>query len=493
MPEPELPVRMVPTPAVPDRDRAEDDLRMRLVAAQHRLRDVGGRLVLDLSGDDRPACHDALNRVVEWLDPRHVHTHVLGAPRGDETLYPPFWRYATRMPKRGTIAVFSRAWTMRAVMKRVLDGWSKDQFARRLDAIVRFERAYVDDGVELLKVWFHAPTDEVRAKRRAANRRRRPWRLDEVDEAIADELRAFAKAARRAIEMTTLARAPWHVIETDDVDDAALAFGEVLLEGLTRAADQAEHPPEDGASTLPAPLPHDTPSLADTDLDARLERDTYREELAELQGDLYHVFEKASRKGLRTVLAFEGWDAAGKGGAIRRLVRAVDPRDIDVVRIAAPTDRELAHQHLWRFWRTLPRAGQAVVFDRTWYGRVLVERIEGYATEAEWHRAYDEILGFEEHLTAHGTVVLKFWLHISDAEQLARFRAREETPHKRYKITDDDWRNREKRPAYEQAVDDMLARTHTPDAPWIVVPANDKRFARVAVLKAIRDAMKKAL
>ncbi len=483
-------VHLVPTPPVDDFDAAEGTLRMQLIVAQQRLGAAGGRLVLDLSGDDRPTCLDALHLLLEWLDPRHVHTHVLGPPRGDEHLYPPFWRYWTRLPRKGDIALFSRAWTMRAVMKTVAREWKKKHLARRIESIERFERGLVDDGVVVLKVWFHAPPD-VRKARRAKHGDRKPWRLDDVDEEIAENRKRFRAAALEVLEATSHEHARWHGLVTTDRDATFIAFGTLVLDALTRAAEIVELERREETTLPPAPS-SDAPSLATLDRMVSVDRATYDRKLDRLHRDLHDLFEKAARKDVRTVVAFEGGDASGKGGAIRRLVRPIDARDYDVVRIAAPTPEELAHHYLWRFWRQVPRRGQAVVFDRTWYGRVLVERVEGYAEASEWQRAYDEINEFEAELIDDGTVVVKFWLDVSPDVQLARFKAREATPHKRYKITPDDWRNREKRPQHDEAVEDMLARTHTDAAPWTVVCADDKLHARIAVLRTVKNALERA-
>jgi polyphosphate kinase 2 (PPK2 family) len=198
-------------------------------------------------------------------------------------------------------------------------------------------------------------------------------------------------------------------------------------------------------------------------------------------------------KRIPVVIAYEGWDAAGKGGNIRRLTEHLDPRGYEVVPIAAPNDIELAHHYLWRFWREVPKAGHITIFDRTWYGRVLVERVEGFCTVTDWRRAYREINEMERHLTAFGTVLCKFWLQIDRKEQLRRFREREAIAYKKWKITDEDWRNRRKWKAYQAAVEEMLARTSTPHAPWTIVESNCKWYARIKVLDTVIDAIKKAL
>jgi polyphosphate kinase 2 (PPK2 family) len=242
-----------------------------------------------------------------------------------------------------------------------------------------------------------------------------------------------------------------------------------------------------------APAADQITVLSKVDLSASLEREDYRRRLDELQARLHRLSLKARARGVSTVLAFEGWDAAGKGGVIRRITQSLEAGDYRVIPTAAPTPEELRYHYLWRFWRDVPADGTLVAYDRTWYGRVLVERVEGLATDAEWQRAYDEINDFEDHLVEHGCVLQKFWLHISPEEQLARFEARELTPYKQYKITDEDWRNRERWDAYVQAVDQVVLRTSSEAAPWNVIAANDKYWARIAVLETVTEALKAAL
>ena len=233
--------------------------------------------------------------------------------------------------------------------------------------------------------------------------------------------------------------------------------------------------------------------LETVDLSLELDAETYRQKLIPLQVRLAQLGYEVYRQERPVILAFEGWDAAGKGGAIRRVTERLDPRGYVVHAISAPKGEDSEHHYLWRFWRRLPVAGQITIFDRTWYGRVLVERVEGFCQEIEWRRAYREINQFERQLVDFGTVLVKYWLHISPEEQLARFEARSETAYKSWKLTDEDWRNREKWGQYSEAVEDMLLKTSTTAAPWSVVPANDKYYARIFVLQTLVDALEREL
>jgi polyphosphate kinase 2 (PPK2 family) len=233
--------------------------------------------------------------------------------------------------------------------------------------------------------------------------------------------------------------------------------------------------------------------LSRLNMSREIDRSGFRKKLEEQQGRLNLLHRKAREKGISAILVFEGWDGAGKGGAIRRVTAALDAPTYEIIPIAAPTDEERAHHYLWRFWRHVPREGRLSIFDRSWYGRVLVERVEGFASAGEWFRAYSEINDFEEQLVDHGIVLLKYWLHITPEEQLRRFKERERSPFKQWKLTDEDWRNRKKRSDYARAVNEMIARTSTRTAPWTLVEANNKYYARIKVIETFWARLQKAL
>ena len=392
--------------------------------------------------------------------------------------------------------------------------YDKDDEARfddHLDRIMAFENALADDGALILKFWMHLSHDAQ--KRRLKKLEKDPltsWRVTQQDWDHWQIYDRFEATAERAIMRTSTGSAPWTIVEGVDHCFRSLTVGELirteiskhleeaskkalLLEELAAQSKQAalNQPSEgEGAASADAVIASPmkrTTVLSSLDMSLYLKKTDYKKQLKECQARLNKLHRKALKNKISTILLFEGADAAGKGGAIRRITAALDARHYQVLPIAAPTDEERAHHYLWRFWRHLSRAGRINIFDRSWYGRVLVERVEGFAKEDEWRRAFAEINEFEEQLTDHGILLVKYWVHITKDEQLERFEAREATPHKRWKLTEEDWRNREKWDDYDLAVNDIVERTSTHSAPWILVEGNDKRFARIKVIRTFCD------
>jgi polyphosphate:AMP phosphotransferase len=346
----------------------------------------------------------------------------------------------------------------------------------------------------VVKFWLHlGKSEHGRRLERWSKNPRKEWRVHDRERRIFENYDRAMKIVEVALRETSIPGAPWQVVESTDSRHRNLTVAR-LLHGAVR--DRLDHVPE---PTAPAPAPRGERSTAgptplqSIDLSRALPREEYSRKLDRYQRKLHKLSHRALDAGISSVLVFEGWDAAGKGGVIRRLTAALDPSYYRVAPIAAPAGEETRHHYLWRFWKRLPRAGNITIFDRSWYGRVTVERVEGFATPAEWRRAYAEINEFESLLCEHGTLVLKFWLHIDKDEQLRRFEARKTTPFKKYKLTDEDYRNREKWGAYEAAVNEMIARTSTDIAPWDLIAANDKRWARVEVLRTVCRRLQKQL
>ena len=397
------------------------------------------------------------------------------------------WRFWQVLPPKGHIGILYGNWYNDPIAQHARGHDSKAQFQARLEDIRAFERMLVAEGVLLIKLWFHMTRDGVEKRFKAlAKDPKTAWRVTPDDWERLKHYDDLAAAAAVALRKTSTGDAPWLVVDGSDPAYRAITAGRYLLTYLERAA-QPPVPAVSHAAPLP-PAPLDERSLLDSfDYQRRLDEDTYKERILIEQGRLNTLLRAPELQQRSLVLVFEGMDAAGKGSTIRRITQAMDARHYRVVPVAAPNESERAQPYLWRFWRYLPRLQHTVIFDRSWYGRVLVERVEGFCSEDAWTRAYDEINAFEEDLHEAGAIVVKFWLSITMDEQLRRFEARQNTPHKRHKITAEDWRNREKWPQYARAVDDMIDRTSTELAPWHVVASNDKLWSRVEVLRTLCD------
>ena len=401
-----------------------------------------------------------------------------------------FWRYWRTLPTRGQ-TIYSREWTLGAVVDRAVGRIDEGGLDRRIRHIQNFEKALIDDGALFLKFWLHLPKKALKKRLdRAEKDRGRAWRVTKGDRSLCKIYDDVRRVSEQVVRRTSRGAALWNVVLSTDARYRDVTVAQALLEQLTKRLRR----PRKSRTARPASVAHDPTTVLDrVDLTTTLSKDSYEKKLAKYWARLAKLSEKAHKRGIASVLAFEGWDAAGKGGVIRRLTHAMDAAHYRVLPIAAPTDEELAHHYLWRFWRNVPRKGHVAIFDRSWYGRVLVERVEGFASGEEWKRAYAETNDFEEQLANRGILVLKFWIHISQEEQLRRFKARENIPFKKYKITPDDYRNREKWNDYELAANEMFQRTSTDHAPWCLVPGNNKRVARITVLKAVCRALKKIL
>jgi polyphosphate:AMP phosphotransferase len=474
----------------------EPVLREQLLEAQALLREANFPVVLVFAGVDGAGKGETANLLSEWMDPRGIETHAFSDPSDEERERPEYWRYWRALPQKGRIGVYLKSWYSPPLLGRVYRDISGSEFDDQLDRIAAFERTLADDGALILKFWMHLgqQAQKKRLKKLESDEDTR-WRVTKRDWRHWGMYDKFMEAAERIITRTSVGHARWTIVEGADPAFRSLRVGEILLRALrTHLAETQQEavagdavPPEEPPVTLPNTV------LDRLDLTQTLPKEQYRSELTRLQGRLNLLHREARDRGISTVLVFEGWDAAGKGGAIRRITPALDARDVKIISIAKPTDEEYAHHYLWRFWRHLSRAGKVTIFDRSWYGRVLVERVEGFAKEHEWRRAYAEIRDFEQQLVDHGTVLRKFWVHITPEEQEERFRAREQTPYKRWKLTEEDWRNREKWADYELAVNAMFERTSTRFAPWVLVEGNDKRYARIKVLKEVCAALEEAL
>lgn len=471
-------------------------LRAALVELQTRLKNSGTRVIIAISGDDRIGAGEVLAKLFEWLDPRLLRIEAFDLPTEEERERPLFWRYWRVLPEHGQIGVYLNAWTTWAIAEQI-EKSDPLRLERRIRHITGFEQALMDDGALLLKFWIHLPKGAHKKRLRAAKRDPGSlWQVTDRDREVYQHYDDALPIVEQTLRLTSHGLATWEVIEAGSARYRDVAVAQALRDALSKHLDAAAATAAAAPQDVPAEAGSIEPgkTVLDTvDLTQELSEERYGRQLTRWQGRVADAVRETYSRGISVVAVFQGWDAAGKGGAIRRLTAAIPPTIARVVPIGAPSDEEREHHYLWRFWRRLQRAGHVLIFDRSWYERVLTERVEGFASSEEWRRAYDEINDFEEQLCEHGTVLIKYWLHIDEDEQLARFEAREQDPVKQYKITAEDYRNRDRWHDYELAVDEMVRRTNTPRVPWHLVAANDKRFARVEVLRRFAKRLEDAL
>ncbi|MCE4072211.1 MULTISPECIES: polyphosphate:AMP phosphotransferase [Pseudomonas] len=469
-------------------------LREALLEAQYELKQQARFPVIVLiNGIEGAGKGETVKLLNEWMDPRLIRVESFLLPTDEELSRPPQWRFWRRLPPKGTTGIFFGNWYSQMLYARVTGEIKDSQLDGLINDAERFERMYSDEGALIFKFWFHLSKKQLKERLKALeNDPTRSWQLSDVDWKQSEVYDKFVRYGERVLRRTSRDYAPWYVVEGSDERYRSLTVGRTILESLQAALKRKDRPtPQPHAAPLVSSL--DNKGLLDAlDLSLKLDKDQYKEQLAKEQARLATLMRDKRFRSHSLIAVFEGNDAAGKGGAIRRVTDALDPRQYRIVPIAAPTEEERAQPYLWRFWRHIPARRQFTIFDRSWYGRVLVERVEGFATDADWLRAYAEINDFEEQLVDYGIVLVKFWLSIDQDTQLERFKERESIPFKRFKITEEDWRNRDKWDQYVDAVGDMVDRTSTEIAPWTLIEANDKRYARVKVLKTINDALEAA-
>lgn len=462
-------------------------LRAELLDAQFDLLELKQfAVVVLINGIDGAGKGETVNLLNEWMDPRHIQAWAFDTPTPEEAEHPFMWRFWRALPPRGKIGVLFNNWYAQPIRDRVDRVCKRAELDQRLDDIRRFETMLSNEGVLLIKFWFHLSKDAQKQRLKELEKDARTrWRVTERDWRFYTLYDRYRDVAGHVLRTTSSGDAPWLIVDGSDPNYRALYVARTLLSALRRRLDAASHQWKPRLSSAPLPPRIDSTNLIDSLVRQDMGRKAYDQELELLQGRLALLTRDPAFRQHALVLVFEGMDAAGKGGSIRRIAAALDVRQYRIIPIAAPTEEERVQPYLWRFWRHMPPRGKVVMFDRSWYGRVLVERVEGFCSEADWMRAYSEINDFEYQLTAAGAVVLKFWLAISPEEQLLRFQEREAEPHKRFKITPEDWRNREKWDEYKRAVCDMVDRTSTGTVPWTLVEADDKHYARIKVLRTI--------
>ena len=452
------------------------------------------RIIVVIAGVEGGGKGSTVNLLNAWMDPRLIETHAFDQSLSVSLKEPAFHRYWQCMPPRGRLAIFMGAWYSDLIEAHVSGKLRKGDFDRKIQAIINFESMLTHESTLILKYWLHLSHAEQ--KKRLNSLAADPdmsWRVTEAGWHQLKHYETYRSTAEHCLRLSSTGENPWVIVEGVDERYRNLTIGQHLHDRIKEAMVRPLDNKRIQAPPLLSPIDHR--SILDTlHLDNELSRQDYQKQLGILQGRLHNLLRSEEfKKNHALITVFEGNDAAGKGGSIRRITQALDARTYRVVPIAAPTPEEKLRPYLWRFWKNLPDAGHLTIFDRSWYGRVLVERVEGFCSTADWMRAYDEINQFEHQLAESGIIILKFWLAISADEQLKRFQEREQTGFKRFKITDEDWSNRNKWDAYAEAVNDMVDRTSTQTAPWILVEANNKYYARIKVLSALCDHIEKQL
>jgi len=474
--------------------KAVPQLRADLLDAQYDLKEQGKIPVIVLvSGQDGAGKGETINVLYEWMDPRFISTLAFSTPTDEERERPYMWRYWRALPPKGRIGIFAGSWYSSPIHDSIDGSMTQAALDQRIDQINRFEQMLVNEGALVLKFWFHLTKEGQRRRLKALEKDpRTAWRVTKWNW---DRLKTYdelQEVAGHVLRTTNTPWAPWIIVEGEDDRFRSLTAGKIILDAIRKRLAEADRQ----ATPVAPPVQPNIDGrdiISELDLSHKLTKKQYEDQLAKWQGRLSELVRDPRFQQRSLICVFEGSDAAGKGGSIRRVTASMDARQYQIVPIAAPTEEERAQPYLWRFWRHLPRVGRVTIFDRSWYGRVLVERVEGFCAEADWLRAYTEIDDFEHELTSAGAIIVKFWLQVSKDEQLRRFKEREKIEFKRFKITDEDWRNREKWDAYHQAVCDMVDRTSTGLVPWTLVEANDKGYARVKVLRTICERLAAAL
>lgn len=468
-------------------------LREELLALQAELAEADFPVIIVIGGVDGAGKSETVNLLLSWLDTRDVEIHAFDDASDRDRERPRFWRYWRALPPKGKIGILFNSWYSDPAVDRVFRRIGPAKLDQELERINNFETMLVRDGTLILKFWLHISKEWQRRRLRTLDKDPdTAWRVTDHEWRFFRKYDEFRAVAEHSLRKTDTPAAPWHVVDGSNERYRHLTVARIIRDALReRLARWRAAPPRTAEPDLPEPAPINV--LRRLDLTQTLDEETYRKSLVRYQARLNRLTRQLRDRERSLTLVFEGPDAAGKGGAIRRLTAAIDARIYRVISIAAPTQEERAQHYLWRFWRHVPPHGRVTIYDRSWYGRVLVERLEGFATQLEWKRAYNEITLFEEQLVESGIVLGKFYLHVSEEEQLQRFKVREQVPYKHYKITAEDWRNRDKYRHYEAAACDMIERTSTEFAPWTLVPANDKRWARIKVLRTTCELLEQAL
>lgn len=471
-------------------------LEPKLGKLQRELRELNIPVMIAFEGYGASGKGVQIGELIHSLDPRGFEVHAVKQETREEQMHPFLWRFWTKMPAKDRIAIYDSSW-YRKVLNDQFDGRTKKkELSAAYDSICSFEEMLTADGMVIIKIFLAIDKKEQKKRfDKLLKSKETAWRVSKGDLKRNKEFEKYQAMNEEMLMLTDTEYAPWHIVEATDRRFATVKVYLAVISALEKKIAEVKTEAQTAVSQTDVQDTGIKPEsiLAKADLSLTYTKDEYKKRLQKLQKKIEKLHGELYRRRIPVVLGFEGWDAGGKGGAIKRLTEKMDPRGYVVHPTASPNDIEKAHHYLWRFWTDMPKAGHVTIFDRTWYGRVMVERIEGFCTKEEWQRAYKEINNMERDLTDAGAIVIKFWMQIDKDEQERRFMARQENPEKQWKITDEDWRNREKWDLYEDAVNEMLVRTSTPDAPWVVVEGNCKYYARIKVLETVVEAIERRL
>ncbi|MGB5823632.1 MAG: polyphosphate:AMP phosphotransferase [Proteocatella sp.] len=474
-------------------------LRERLFVLQQELKNKKIPVIILFEGWGAAGKGSTISSVINTLDPRGFNVYSISRCNELERRLPPLFRFWANIPEYGKMSIFDRSWYFDISTDLIDSVGDFEEKIESYDEIKTFERQLTDDGTVVIKLFLHISKKEQKERfEKLLSDKNTSWRVNDKDKKHHKDYEKHYKAFDVMINQTNTINAPWHIISATDRRYTNYEVLRIIIEKIEERIAEVEVSKEnynfsDKIIIDPKFTLVPTQPLSKIDLNKDISDEEYEEKLKECKSRLTYLHNMTYRKKIPVVIVYEGWDAAGKGGNIKRVSSALDPRGYDVIPIEAPDGCELRHHYLWRFWKQIPKTGHIAIFDRSWYGRVMVERVEGFCSESEWLRAYNEINEFENSLRRWGTIIVKFWLQIDKGEQLERFDNREETLIKQYKITDEDWRNREKWNQYESAVNDLIKYTSTDFAPWTIIESNNKKYARIKAMETLIKAIEKQI
>ncbi len=453
------------------------EISKRLAVIQRNLKKLKKPLLIIIEGYESSGKGYYINELINELDPRSFKVNVFEKTTEEDKRRTFMWRFFINTPKKGEIRIFDRSYYM-----SVMDDYKKID-RKALKHIEESEKMLVSDGTKIIKFFINISQDLQRKNiEKLSKDENTKFRVTDFDTHQNKHYDKYKEHIDKILKLTDFEYCKWHILNGDDKETASYHMLKIVEKEILEETKNKNVSLEQ----------IDEKVLLNIDLSKRIEKNEYKEKLKVLQKEAKELAYKLYTKKIATVIVFEGWDGAGKGGAIKRLTKKIDPRGYSVIPISAPTKNELAHHYLWRFYKQLPKSGHMTIFDRSWYGRVMVERIEKFATQNEVKRAYNEINAFEDIIKSSKTILIKFFIHIDKQTQLERFEARQSDPLKNYKITDEDWRNRDKWSEYENAINEMIIRT-SKYSKWHIIEGNQKYHARIKVLEVFIDAVKKSI